>query len=136
MSKVILTLTFLIISNTFMTLAWYGNLKLQEMKLISSSTPLYLIVLLSWGIALLEYSFLIPANRIGSDINGGPFSLVQLKVIQEVVSCIIRNNSISALQRRESAVEPHSSLSAFGTCSLFRIHEMMPPATPAQQRKK
>ena len=89
MSKVILTLTFLIISNTFMTLAWYGNLKLQEMKLISSSTPLYLIILLSWAIALLEYSFLIPANRIGSEINGGPFSLVQLKVIQEVISLTV-----------------------------------------------
>jgi uncharacterized protein (DUF486 family) len=102
MSKVILTLTFLIISNTFMTLAWYGNLKLQEMKLISSSTPLYLIVLLSWGIALLEYSFLIPANRIGSDINGGPFSLVQLKVIQEVVSCIIFGIIVSVLFKGES----------------------------------
>lgn len=102
MSKVILTLTFLIISNTFMTLAWYGNLKLQEMKLISSNTPLYLIILLSWGIALLEYSFLIPANRIGSEINGGPFSLVQLKVIQEVVSCIIFGIIVSVLFKGES----------------------------------
>ena len=102
MSKVILTLTFLIISNTFMTLAWYGNLKLQEMKLISSNTPLYLIILLSWGIALLEYSFLIPANRIGSEINGGPFSLVQLKVIQEVVSCIIFGVILSVLFKGES----------------------------------
>ena len=89
MSKVILTLTFLIISNTFMTLAWYGNLKLQEMKLISSNTPLYLIILLSWGIALLEYSFLIPANRIGFVDNGGPFTLMQLKVMQEVITLII-----------------------------------------------
>ena len=102
MSKVILTLTFLIISNTFMTLAWYGNLKLQEMKLISSSTPLYLIILLSWAIALLEYSFLIPANRIGSEINGGPFSLVQLKVIQEVVSCIIFGIIVSVFFKGES----------------------------------
>ena len=102
MSKVILTLTFLIISNTFMSLAWYGNLKLQEMKLISSSTPLYLIILLSWAIALLEYSFLIPANRIGSEINGGPFSLVQLKVIQEVVSCIIFGIIVSVFFKGES----------------------------------
>ncbi|MBO7280662.1 MAG: DMT family protein [Bacteroidaceae bacterium] len=102
MSKAILTLTFLVISNTFMTLAWYGNLKLQEMKIISSNTPLYLIVLISWGIALLEYSFLIPANRIGSEINGGPFSLVQLKVIQEVVSCIIFGIIVSVLFKGES----------------------------------
>ena len=80
MNKALLTVLMLIISNTFMTFAWYGNLKLQQMKVISSSTPLIFIILISWAIAMLEYSFLIPANRIGSEINGGPFSLVQLKV--------------------------------------------------------
>ncbi|MBE6267937.1 MAG: hypothetical protein E7092_02920 [Bacteroidales bacterium] len=89
MNKAILTVLLLIISNTFMTFAWYGNLKLQQMKVISSSTPLIFIILISWAIAMLEYSFLIPANRIGSDINGGPYSLVQLKVIQEAISCIV-----------------------------------------------
>ena len=89
MSKAILTLVLLIISNTFMTFAWYGNLKLQEMKVISQNTSIVVIVLISWCVALLEYSFLIPANRIGSEINGGPFSLVQLKVIQEVISCLV-----------------------------------------------
>ena len=89
MTKIILTLVLLIISNTFMTLAWYGNLKLQDMKIISQNTSIVLIVLISWCVALLEYSFLIPANRIGSEINGGPFSLVQLKVIQEVISCVV-----------------------------------------------
>ena len=87
--KIILTLLLLIISNCFMTLAWYGNLKLQDMNIISSKTPVVFIILISWCVALLEYSFLIPANRIGSDINGGPFSLVQLKVIQEVISCVV-----------------------------------------------
>ncbi len=89
MNKALLTVLMLIISNTFMTFAWYGNLKLQQMKVISSTTPLIFIILLSWAIAMLEYSFLIPANRIGSDINGGPFSLVQLKVIQEAISIIV-----------------------------------------------
>ena len=89
MNKAILTVLLLIISNTFMTFAWYGNLKLQQMKVISSSTPLIFIILISWAIAMLEYSFLFPANRIGSDINGGPYSLVQLKVIQEAISCIV-----------------------------------------------
>lgn len=102
MSKIVLTLSFLIISNTFMTLAWYGNLKLQEMKLIGSNTPLVFIILLSWCVALLEYSFLIPANRIGSEINGGPFSLVQLKVIQEVVSCIVFGVVVSVLFKGET----------------------------------
>ena len=97
MSKIILTLVLLIISNTFMTLAWYGNLKLQDMKVISQNTSMVLIVLISWCVALLEYSFLIPANRIGSDINGGPFSLVQLKVIQEVISCLVFGVIVSVL---------------------------------------
>ncbi len=83
-----LTVIMLVCSNVFMTFAWYGNLKLQEMK-ISTDWPLILIILASWGLALLEYSFMIPANRIGSDINGGPFSLVELKVIQEAVSLVV-----------------------------------------------
>ena len=68
MPKVLLTILLLIISNSFMTLAWYGNLKLQDMKIISPSTSIVVIVLISWCVALLEYSFLIPANRIGSEI--------------------------------------------------------------------
>ena len=77
--KVWLTISMLIVSNVFMTLAWYGNLKLHEMK-ISTDWPLILIILSSWGVALLEYSFMIPANRIGSQVTGGPFSLMQLKI--------------------------------------------------------
>lgn len=102
MTRIILTLVLLIISNSFMTLAWYGNLKLQDMKIISSNTPMIFIILISWGIALLEYSFLIPANRIGSEINGGPFSLVQLKVIQEVISCLVFGIIVSILFKGES----------------------------------
>ena len=102
MTKIILTLVLLIISNSFMTLAWYRNLKLQEMKIISSNTPIVLIVLISWCVALLEYSFLIPANRIGSEINGGPFSLVQLKVIQEVISCLVFGVIVSVLFKGET----------------------------------
>ncbi len=102
MTKIILTLVLLIISNSFMTLAWYGNLKLQDMKIISSNTSIVLIVLISWCVALLEYSFLIPANRIGSEINGGPFSLVQLKVIQEVISCLVFGVIVSVLFKGET----------------------------------
>ena len=72
------------------------------MKIISSNTPMIFIILISWGIALLEYSFLIPANRIGSDINGGPFSLVQLKVIQEVISCLVFGIIVSILFKGET----------------------------------
>ena len=82
------TILLLVVSNVFMTFAWYGNLKLQEMK-ISTDWPLILIILASWGLALFEYCFMVPANRLGSDINGGPFNLVQLKVIQECISLIV-----------------------------------------------
>lgn len=86
--KIIGTILLLITSNIFMTFAWYGNLKLQELN-ISTSWPLILIIVASWGLALFEYCFMIPANRLGSQINGGPFSLMQLKVIQECVSLIV-----------------------------------------------
>lgn len=78
----------LVVSNVFMTFAWYGNLKLTELK-INTDWPLILIILSSWGLAFFEYTFMIPANRIGSQINGGPFSLMQLKIIQECVSLTV-----------------------------------------------
>lgn len=95
------TILLLVISNIFMTFAWYGNLKLQQMNIISS-WPLVLIILCSWGVALFEYSFMIPANRIGSQITGGPFSLVQLKVIQEVISLTVFSVIIMFLFKGET----------------------------------
>ena len=74
-------------SNTFMTLAWYGHLKFKEMPWFNK-LGLIAIVLISWGIALFEYCFQVPANRIGFKENGGPFTLVQLKVIQEVITLV------------------------------------------------
>jgi len=88
MQQGIWTIILLVISNIFMTFAWYGQLKLQEMH-ISTDWPLILIILASWGVALFEYTFMIPANRMGSVINGGPFNLMQLKVIQEVISLTV-----------------------------------------------
>lgn len=86
--KSILTIGLLILSNTFMTLAWYGHLKFAEMKWFSK-LGLFAIVLISWGIAFFEYCFQVPANRIGFKEHGGPFSLVELKVIQEVITLVI-----------------------------------------------
>lgn len=82
------TIGMLIISNIFMTLAWYGHLKLQQMK-ITDGWPLIAIIMLSWGVAFFEYSVMVPANRLGFDGNGGPFSLIQLKVIQEAVNLVV-----------------------------------------------
>ncbi len=78
----------LCISNIFMTLAWYGHLRLQQTG-VSSNWPLIGVIAFSWGIAFFEYCFQVPANRLGFNGNGGPFSLVQLKVIQECVSLIV-----------------------------------------------
>lgn len=71
-----------------MTFAWYGHLRLQQAG-ISRDWPLIFVILFSWGIALFEYLCQVPANRLGFIESGGPFSLIQLKVIQEVVSLIV-----------------------------------------------
>lgn len=88
MKGYLVTILLLIISNIFMTLAWYGHLKLNSAG-ISKNWPLYVVILVSWGIALLEYSFQVPANRIGFKDNGGPFTLFQLKIIQEVITLTV-----------------------------------------------
>jgi uncharacterized protein (DUF486 family) len=85
----IYTILLLIVSNIFMTFAWYGHLKLQSMNIISDHTPLIMVILMSWMLALPEYACQVPANRIGFDGNGGMFSLMQLKVIQEVISITV-----------------------------------------------
>lgn len=86
--KIFFTIGMLILSNTFMTLAWYGHLKFKEFKWFST-LPLIAVILISWGIALFEYFFQVPANRLGFRENGGPFTLVQLKVIQEVITLVV-----------------------------------------------
>ena len=86
--KQIATVGLLVLSNSFMTLAWYGHLKFAEWKWFSK-LGLISIILISWGIALFEYCFQVPANKIGFNQNGGPFSLVELKVIQEVVTLVV-----------------------------------------------
>jgi len=82
------TIILLVMSNAFMTVAWYGHLKLKTMTRFQNIS-LLAVILLSWGIALFEYSLQVPANRLGFRENGGPFSLVQLKVIQEVISILV-----------------------------------------------
>ena len=88
LTKSLITIGMLLVSNVFMTFAWYGHLKLQQTG-ISTNWPLYVVILFSWAIALAEYSFQIPANRIGFVDNGGPFTLMQLKVIQEAITLVV-----------------------------------------------
>lgn len=86
--KALVTIGLLVASNIFMTIAWYGHLKFEDHKFFSKF-GLVAIILISWGIALFEYSLMIPANRIGFKDNGGPFSLIQLKVLQEVITLVV-----------------------------------------------
>ena len=86
--KALYTVLLLVMSNSFMTIAWYGHLKFKEMRWFDN-LGLIAIVLISWSIALFEYFFQVPANRIGYKGNGGPFSLVELKVIQEVITLLV-----------------------------------------------
>ena len=79
------TIGLLLLSNVFMTIAWYGHLKIKQLPWFAS-LGLFAIILISWGIAFFEYCFQVPANRIGYSENGGPFNLWQLKVIQEVIT--------------------------------------------------
>ncbi len=88
MKKALLTIFLLVASNTFMTLAWYGHLRYKDIKFLKDLS-LPLTIILSWGIALLEYSLMVPANKIGFSGNEGPFSLLQLKIIQEVISITV-----------------------------------------------
>ncbi len=82
------TILLLALSNTFMTFAWYGHLKFKEMKW-SENLSLVWVILISWGIALFEYILQVPANRIGFKEYGGPFSLIELKVLQEVITLTV-----------------------------------------------
>lgn len=100
-----------------MTLAWYGHLKLQEMK-ITDSWPLIGVILLSWGIAFFEYCAQVPANRIGFVDNGGPFNLMQLKVIQEVISLTVFTLVAMFLFKGQSFQWNH--LAAFG-CLILAV---------------
>lgn len=79
------TIILLTVSNVFMTLAWYGHLRFAQIPKFSK-LGLFSIILISWGIAFFEYCVQVPANRIGFSESGGPFTMWQLKVIQEVLS--------------------------------------------------
>ena len=82
------TMLFLTISNTFMTIAWYGHLKFKDFSW-GKNLGLLSIIVISWGLAFFEYLFQVPANEAGFKENGGPFSLVQLKTIQEAITLIV-----------------------------------------------
>lgn len=111
------TILLLIVSNIMMTFAWYGHLKLQEMH-ISDNWPLIMVILFSWGIAFLEYCAQVPANRIGFVGNGGPFNLMQLKVIQEVISLTVFTIVVTVMFKGQPIQWNH--IAAFG-CLILAV---------------
>lgn len=106
--KGLYTVLLLAGSNILMTLAWYGHLKLQEMK-INTSWPLIGIIAFSWAIAFFEYCLVVPANRLGFQGNGGPYSLMQLKIIQEVVSLVVFTIIVTTLFKGETLHWNHAA---------------------------
>ncbi len=87
-SRPFITILLLVASNTFMTLAWYGHLRFKDISYLKN-IGLVGTVLISWGIALIEYCLMVPANRLGAASQGGPFNMWQLKLIQEVISIMV-----------------------------------------------
>ena len=114
------TVLLLIGSNCFMTLAWYGHLRLQEMR-ITTSWPLIAIIVMSWAIAFFEYCLMVPANRIGFEGNGGPFSLIQLKVIQEVISLVVFTVIINFLFKGQGLQWNHIAAFACLVAAVFFV---------------
>ena len=86
--KAVYTILLLSGSNIFMNLAWYGHLKFKDLGLFQQS-GLWPVILVSWGLAFFEYCLQVPANRIGYQLNGGPFSLMELKIIQEIITLVV-----------------------------------------------
>ena len=114
------TILLLIVSNIFMTFAWYGHLKMRQEYNWFAALPLIGVITFSWAIAFFEYSCQIPANRIEFIGNGGPFSLMQLKVIQEVITLIIFTLFTTVF------LESFSCICVSDCGGVFCVYEMSP----------
>ena len=88
MSRTLISITFLVVANLFMTFAWYGHLQFEKWG-FHQKFGLVGIILISWFIALFEYAFQVPANKLGYIEQGGSFSIFELKTIQEVISLLV-----------------------------------------------
>ena len=88
-SQGIYSIVLLIFSNVFMTFAWYGHLKMKQEFSWFAALPLIGVIAFSWAVAFFEYCLQVPANRLGFRDNGGPFDIMQLKVIQEVITLAV-----------------------------------------------
>ncbi|MBR1387360.1 MAG: DMT family protein [Alloprevotella sp.] len=115
----LMPLLLLVVSNIFMTFAWYGHLKLQQINVFTDHTPLVLVILCSWLLALPEYMCQVPANRLGFAGNGGVYTIMQLKIVQEVISLSVFTLFVTLFFRGESLHWNH--LAAFG-CLVLAVY--------------
>ena len=116
-----ITIVLLILPNVFRTFAWYGHLKMKQQFSWFDSLPLLGVIAFSWSIAFLEYCFQVPANRIGFRENGGPFSLIQLKVIQEVITLVIFMIFSSMAFKTESFKWNHALACVLLVCAVYLV---------------
>ena len=130
--KALYTILLLTLSNTFMTFAWYGHLKFKDMEW-GKNLPLLSIIVISWGIAFFEYLLQVPANRMGYKNNGGPFSLVELKVIQEVITLVVFASFSLVFFKTESFRWNHLVGFALLVGAVYFIFKKQPIIYPGRQ---
>ena len=118
--KGIFTILLLTLSNVFMTFAWYGHLQFKKITWLHG-LGLIGVILISWGLAFFEYVFQVPANKIGFRENGGPFSLFELKIIQEVISLTVFTLIAVYIFRTEKLAWNHLVGFLFMTLAVFFI---------------
>src|SRR6187401_2028893 len=118
--KGIFTILLLTLSNVFMTFAWYGHLQFKKISWLQG-VRLIGAILISWGLAFFEYVFQVPANKLGFRENGGPFSLFELKIIQEVISLTVFTLIAVYLFRTEKLAWNHLVGFLFMTLAVFFI---------------
>ena len=114
------TVLLLILSNVFMTFAWYGHLQFKKITWLHG-IGLIGVILISWGLSFFEYVFQVPANKIGFQKNGGPFSLFELKIIQEVISLTVFTLIAVYIFRTEKLAWNHVVGFFFMTLAVFFI---------------
>jgi len=118
--KALWTISLLVLSNAFMTLAWYGHLRFKDFSW-GKGLGLFAIILISWGIAFFEYVLQVPANRIGHNAHGGPFTLVQLKVLQEVITLVVFTVFTLVAFRQEALRWNHLLAAAFLVAAVWLV---------------
>ena len=125
--RIFLTVLLLTFSNIFMTFAWYGHLKFGNSSAETTASDsiwtwgLVKIILISWGIAFFEYLLMIPANRLGSKATGGDFDLVQLKVLQEVISLTVFTALVVLFFKGESLKWNHLAAFALIVAAVYLV---------------